>query len=391
MRLALWLIAPLVACSAQPSAPDSGTGGGASNGGGTSSNGGGATSTGGGSGGGSVSSCDVWDAGTARACPAVTGAWELTSSGLPGSAIISLLVDPSDAGLVYAGTSGAGVYRSLNGGATWSATSGAGTGSLYSLASGAGSVLYAGDFGRAWTSGDRGATWAPFAASLPLTNGPVFVATDPAAGSSMAIGGHRGLWVSADAGAGWTALITAPVQPNIAGIAFSPLHHEAYVVERLALDVIADGGDAFSTSRQPPNTQPVSVTVGSDGTVIVGTTSTTAPGFLPPYAVARSSDGASTWTQSSAGLCSSQMMWRLQAAASPSVVFGIAGIVDAPPLNGEVRGRIFRSGDGAQSWVDVTGDLPPQLSALALAPGSDEDVFVGTIDGCVYRTHSGGR
>jgi hypothetical protein len=207
----------------------------------------------------------------------------------------------------------------------------------------------------------------------------------------MVIGGHRGLWFSADAGAGWTTLITAPVQPNIRGIAFSPLHHEAYVAEKLALDVIADGGSAFSTSLQPPNSQVVSVTVSSDGTVISGLTSSASPGFLPPYTVARSTDGAATWTQSSAGLCSNLMMWRLQAASSPPVVFGIAGVVDDPSLSVDVRGRLFRSTDAAQSWVDVTGDLPPQLSALAVAPGSDDVVFAGTIDGCVYRTHSGGQ
>jgi photosystem II stability/assembly factor-like uncharacterized protein len=96
--------------------------------------------------------------------------WSGASAGLPlrffqGSflAVTSLAVDPTDPNIVYAATSGDGVYKTVDGGASWTATSGMPKVSVVT------SVaidpqnpanVYAGWFGGVFKSTDSGETWS---------------------------------------------------------------------------------------------------------------------------------------------------------------------------------------------------------------------------------------
>jgi len=92
-----------------------------------------------------------------------------TSGGLPAADVRALAVD--EAGRIYAGTAGQGLYVSADGGLTWSA-GGSRWADVFSLAAGAQGRMYAGAAGgRVLRSCDGGATWASVSGSTTIGAG----------------------------------------------------------------------------------------------------------------------------------------------------------------------------------------------------------------------------
>src|SRR5207248_7179822 len=99
---------------------------------------------------------------------ASAGIW--TPVGPDGGVILSLAVDPSDDGVVYAGTNGGGVFRSDDGGASWR-WRGNGLNDLsieeLTIDSSAAERVYAGSLHGGFRSNDGGASWSPLGAGSP--------------------------------------------------------------------------------------------------------------------------------------------------------------------------------------------------------------------------------
>ncbi|TME47497.1 MAG: hypothetical protein E6I56_03915, partial [Chloroflexi bacterium] len=156
--------------------------------------------------------------------------------------VTSLVTDPNNGQIVYAGTAGGGVWKSTDGGATWATTmDNAPNLAIGALAiDAAGTTIYAAtgeDNGNAdaqWGAGilrsiDSGATWTQLGSGYPFATGThiggiavdrttslntapgerVIIATDRAGA-----GGGSGLWISNDSGNSWGSIGLGPQSPD---------------------------------------------------------------------------------------------------------------------------------------------------------------------------------
>ena len=151
-----------------------------------------------------------------------------TSNGPSGAIVNALAVDPSQSGIVYAGTAGKGVFKSADGGDTWQPAK-QGLGDIYidslltrgypvlgSDATGMGDqlhlpaprMLFAASSGHGvFASADSGQTWTPVNAGLPSASAHI-LAHDPTT-MTLYVSTDQGVYKSQDAGASWapTALL----------------------------------------------------------------------------------------------------------------------------------------------------------------------------------------
>ena len=135
--------------------------------------------------------------------------WSAKATGLPNAAgaysPTMLAVDPATPSNVYAGVSGAGIYRSSNGGASWNAASTQPANTALralQVKPGASTTLFAASYGAgAFKSSDGGVTWAACAAQ-PTNLNLLSLAMD-AAGKLYA-GTEAGVFVSTNDCTSWT-------------------------------------------------------------------------------------------------------------------------------------------------------------------------------------------
>ncbi len=117
----------------------------------------------------------------------------MQTSALPSAVMLTLAFAPSDAGVAYLGTGGAGVYRSADGGLTWSAA-GLNGQSVTALAVHPASpqqVVAATSSGAVYRTADGGATWTP----LPAPGVSVYaLATAPAEPAVVYAGTSNGVY-----------------------------------------------------------------------------------------------------------------------------------------------------------------------------------------------------
>lgn len=145
--------------------------------------------------------------------------WVAASDGLPATDVRALAID--EAGRVYAGTAGAGLYVSGDGGATWSA-GGPRYADVFSLAAGSPGRVYAGmSGGRVYRTCDGGASWDSISGTTTVTPtdggkstevvatrlpaAPVRAVFDDGAGMVYA-GTDFGPYRSAEASPGWSVV-----------------------------------------------------------------------------------------------------------------------------------------------------------------------------------------
>ncbi len=296
----------------------------------------------------------------AGARPAAAGVDFWTPLGPDGGRIDALAVSPAQAGLLWAGSDGAGVYRSLDGGATWVRTS-------RGLPDTAVSALFADPQapGTVWVVGitqlsvstDLGASWtalpAPKAANAVLT-----LAIDPLSPATLYEGAQPGIYKSTDRGASWTAL-PVPPSASVTTIAIDPgATSTLYAYDAIHRHLLrsTDGGAGWSESDQgvPLGNADLSTTVliAVDPRTRPGTvyTAFTVNGTPATY---RSADAGATWQ-------------RVQPGGYPLAVG--QGVVYAGNL---------RSTDGGNSWT-TSAAAPGQPLVLAAPPDSPTAVYAGT-------------
>jgi photosystem II stability/assembly factor-like uncharacterized protein len=343
--------------------------------------------------------------------------WSFVVAGLGSdAAVLSLALDPSAGGVVYAGML-TGVYKTTSGGATWTAATtglrardttalavGPPTSPALWLGSKGGGVLRSTDGGSTWSdlvvfplnrnvqsiavhptaagtawagtvtevyaTDDGGASWT---GSLPgtLNNQYVFaVAVDPSAPTIIYAGKEaEGVFKSLDGGATWSATGLANVgvfdldidrsapATIYAGTLFQGVHRTT------------DGGLTWTpvNTGLPPSVEVLSVTVDPNAPATVYAT-----GF---FGIAKTTDGGGSWTILDTGIPAS-LVWDL-----------VIDPDDSASLFAATRGYgVYRSRTGGASWQPINdGLLNRHVVALAFDPTDSSILYAGTYGNSVFQ------
>jgi hypothetical protein len=250
------------------------------------------------------------------------GSWLPNAPDVGSNTISAIAVDPTNAGVVYAGGFGPdGVFKSTNGGATWSPLSTGNpplTGYALVVDPTNPAIVYAAAFGGVYRSTQGGNNWVSVSNGVhPL---PVSLVIDPAAPGTLYAGGHPGTSATfpgvvktTNAGGLWSPVNTG--LPNVPGTA----------VAALALD---------------PDT----------GAVYAG---------LEGVGVYKTTNGGASWVPANAGLTNLDVTsLRVDPDLPDTVYVGTSG------------GGVFRSVGGG-AWVAINDGLynPHVMSLAAIGAG----------------------
>ncbi len=236
----------------------------------------------------------------AVAIPAATAVATWTPVGPAGGAVNCLADVPSDPRVLYAGTSG-GVYQSTDRGATWmSLARRIGQQPVYTLAVDPlhPAVLYAGTGSEGvWKSADRGVSWVPMNVGLPVLAVSA-LAIDPVHTSVLYVGLAGGFptnpYKSTDGGRTWKLSGNGLPSDVIQSLAIDPTNPSILYVARLFTGVSKsiDGGATWRVLGAPfTGALRVAVRPHPGGTFVYAVSSQ--PGM--PAALYRSGDGGETW------------------------------------------------------------------------------------------------
>lgn len=256
--------------------------------------------------------------------------WELVSEGFLGNGFISVVLDPGDQAVLYAGTYQGGLFRSDDDGVTWHSIA-------WDTFEGVGSVRIAVDptdsshllaRGRdvLLESLDRGATW-----KYVLGDDVSVIAFDPLDSNRVWAGGRRALYVSSNGGASWV------------GVA----EFDGVRVTALAIDPI------------------------SPGTVFVGTHS---------KGLFRSHDGGLSWEAVNTGIANTLVSVVAADPSSPDRLYV-----------GTLGDGLFVTKNMGGTWSHIGSDLTgAYVKALLVHPTRPQNVFAGTWEG-LFISHDAGQ
>jgi photosystem II stability/assembly factor-like uncharacterized protein len=292
------------------------------------------------------------------------------SRGLVGTEVRALAVDPVSRRVVYAGTTGGGVWRSPDAGRTWSRRGLLGR-RVASLAIGAvapatllaatdGGVFRTTDAGRTWRRA-RGVPAATSVAIAPSSRRLVYAGTF-----------EHGFYRSSDGGRSFRRTRTKVWQATLSIAVAARNPRTLWAGTRYnGVTISHDGGDTWTDGRGvPTHSDPFAIAFDPRRP-------RTMYAALDAGGVYRSGDAGASWTRASAGL-------PLTTALALAVDRNGAVYTGGYDPNG--RGGVFRSADGGRTWANLTGGMTTTwVSALALSPAGV--LYAGTT---AYGRESGG-
>lgn len=357
--------------------------------------------------------------------------WIKVNQGLPTPAYVySVLIDPNNTNILYAGLFGEGLYKSINGGETWTVLNAGefikynrvlimdlntpttlylgtenmgifksvnggetfiafplGTNSNQSVSTiwqADASTVYAGtETGGVYKSTDSGENW--ILSSFGLHSSYIQVLTGFGNNPSVIYAGTTGgVFKTLDGGATWTERFSGLPAAQTESLLLLPQEpHRLYAGTA--------GGGIYSYLDQ----NWVSMSSGISNTWIRGlaydpTTPTTlyAGTLLGP--LYKSTNGGSTWTDKSSGLPISRNDIRevvVHPTTSATLYAALGG--GLPGTNG-----IYKSLDGGDHWVKASEGMPVVDSdalSLTIDPDNPEVLFAGVMGYGVYKTINGGQ
>jgi len=314
--------------------------------------------------------------------------WAAANQGLGGFHVISLAVDSSGSGAVYAGTAndglGSGVFKSSDGGASWSARDQGGltTFAFSWIAESPQGTIYAAGIGPRYgtdlfVGGDGGLTWTTVSPRPTIEIAQLVI--DSQAPATLYGVGFNGLQFtvllrSRDGGASWTNV--QPLVLNANFVAIDPQDDAIlYVVLNQGLVRSADGGATWTPAAgadlpQTPLRQVVIDPVSPANVYAFG---------WGAGQLWKSADRGLSWTR----IGNSQG--------------GISALVVDPHASATLfavaAGAVEKSADGGATWSVVY--LPPDpvhagVSALAIAPTAPSTVYAAVPELGVVRSTDGG-
>ncbi len=285
-----------------------------------------------------------------------SGRWLKTSPGIDGGRVNNLAINPADPMTLYAGPSGAGLFRSRDGGANWSPIrKGLPDGSVFQLviAPSDPSRLYIEINAGFYRSRDEGTHWEAINGELPLAS---------------EISDLQALRVEAGYGPSGNGVF-------VGDLTVDPVDADRlYLASSLGVYRSSDAGDSWSLANQGLTNLGVfivAVDVGSPSTLYTVTGSQ----------VFRSNDGADSWAGlAGTGLPEGFPDSLVLTTTSPSTLFF------------SVRDQgVFKSVDSGDSWEAADNGLPDdEVRDLVLDPGDPLTVYAILLNSGVYRTSDGG-
>ncbi|HEY7354834.1 MAG TPA: hypothetical protein VH590_00165, partial [Ktedonobacterales bacterium] len=141
--------------------------------------------------------------------------WQSASQGLPGGAdgaVTVLLVNLADPTTLYAGTAHKGVYISHDGAKSWTVSAqglpiGATVHALLAETKGQQVLLFAALAGSGvYQSGDDGASWSASSTGLPVGSNGLSLLQQPTNPGGLYVGTNQGIYRSTDDGVSWKAV-----------------------------------------------------------------------------------------------------------------------------------------------------------------------------------------
>lgn len=267
------------------------------------------------------------------------GQWTVRSQGLPSTNVTTLLIDPSDSAILYAGTASRGVYKSTDGAESWSPAS----------------------FGLRSPEGFE----ARFVYSLVM---------DPTSPDTLYAGTERGLFKTTDDAATWNRVFVQIFSPSIEAVAIDPVTPTTvFAATQDGLFQSTDSGGHWALRSDELEAWEI-------GTLTVDPHD---PSVL--YAgthgggVFRSANGGGQWGLASAGLRDASVEAIAIHPHDSSVAYaGVDG------------GGVARTADSGDSW-QLSSDRLSQtvVQALAIDPVTPTTVYAGTQDGVAKSTDGG--
>jgi photosystem II stability/assembly factor-like uncharacterized protein/pimeloyl-ACP methyl ester carboxylesterase len=313
-----------------------------------------------------------------QATPPGVNAW---TSNWPAGAggVYSLVVDPANSNIVYAGTSIGSVYKSTDGGSSWNQSS---TG-LTDTAIRAlvidphnSSVLYAGttSFG-IYKSTNGGASWAVANTGLPTNNGVMALAIHPVNSSTLyAVSGPNfgDVYRTTNGGGSWNAVLTGqgPLA-QCASVAIAPTSPVTiYAGSYGFVYRSTDDGVTWNNPNYfgPPNHFRILVPDPSISTTIYAAVSIFA------Y---KSTNSGSNWT-------------RLPDIPSKAAILALTiDPTHSATIYAAIGTEVYKSSDGGTNWSALNGGLTSaNVNALAM-DSSGNNLYAGTDAGVfTYRNVS---
>jgi photosystem II stability/assembly factor-like uncharacterized protein len=309
------------------------------------------------------------------------GSW--TGFGPGGGDVSSLAVDPVHPARVYAATreldsSPGTLYRSANGGQTWQALAGPGLG-LVALDPAHPATVYAGG-SILLRSADGGQTWSDVSPPLQGTRQLTTLAVTPGGIvlASDAGSGATRLLRSADGGQTWSVVLqtAGSLYQTIAVDPTAPAR--VYFTNGTAVYESADAGESWPLASSPGGS--FASPIVAFGLAPSAPSTLYASGYGQIY---RSDDGALTWLPVGT-LQDSQPNALLVDPRLPGKVYGVS-----------TRG-IFTSTDGGETWMPThrglpqPGRAPLEMLSLAMASSQPGFLYAGTVGWGVARSARAG-
>jgi photosystem II stability/assembly factor-like uncharacterized protein len=294
----------------------------------------------------------------------VERAQDWATHGPGGGLVRQLLVDPTNAGTLYAATD-AGVFKSIDAGLTWRGISQGLPSYVNSIAIDPQqpSRLYFSADGYSegsldFRSDDGGRTWVPMTSIVPfgfLVSTPVTsLAVDPQSSDTLYAGvsvsplpthdypGACNLYKSADGGRSWTLIFGVPTGGDTQILFDRDSSATIYAILSTRLLKSVDSGVTWNDVSPPGAGYVVSLAESlADSSELFAATTL-------PAGVLRSSDGGLTWQPANEGLSNSAVVYSIVAASASMLYVGS-------------NSGVFRSDDEGASWHLQSPELHPAL------------------------------
>jgi photosystem II stability/assembly factor-like uncharacterized protein len=278
------------------------------------------------------------------------------------------------------------LLKSINGGTAWNGSAVASPNAginVLAVNQLAPTILYAGmntiGGGGIYKSTDGGATWTSLNVGIANANCAALV-IDPQTPATLYASLNNfdssvsGIYKSMDAGVSWTRMMNGLSNPTVSAIAIDPVTPDT-VYAAIAFSGLfksTNGGTSWTSSSTGLNFG------GTTAIVIDPTTPATVYLNAGGGGVFKSTNSGGNWAQFNTGLTNTNVR---------SLSIDGAGAVYAGTQDG-----FFKTTNGGATWNPLNTGLPQltSVSTSALNPASPATIFIGTIDGRIYKTVNGG-
>jgi photosystem II stability/assembly factor-like uncharacterized protein len=343
--------------------------------------------------------------------PASTG-WYAINTGLTNTNISSLVIDPANGQVLYAGTSG-GIFKTTDGGSIWSPLNSELTATrIQSLAIDPtnSQVLYtsgyeSGEAAPVFKSNNGGLSWNDISSGLtvsPFGNSVQSFVIDPTNSQVVYARTGLGLFMTTNGGVSWgvnTGL--TPTVPTLVQFLAIDLKNSQTLYADAEIDTgigklfkTSDGGltwNAIDTGMRglisggvgafavdPSDSQVLYL--GKAVTFIAPSDVSSSNNVNVDFGVFKSVNGGESWSPVNSGLTDGYITSIIIDQRNSQIIYAGTG-----------SGLVFKTADGGTNWIAVNVGLPSvAIRSLVIDPSNSRIIYAGTSAG-VYKTTSGGE